>query len=280
MEWSWSNELVLQFLDLYENEPILWNPSHYQHKNREEIYDAWKRIRENMNVDFSVYELKKKKDSLMAAYRTIVNKQKEKNKNGDEEYKPIWFAFEKMASFLKGRSQQKEAVISEENKKTDKGESKEGLSTVTDEEQSKKLFIIKNKRTFREDIEKSQKRVKMVPMTIKENNDALPSTQKPSRLLKQEENTSLQKPTRILNQEDDQYTVLGGFVASEIRSMKSEYLRKKTKRKILQVLMEMNEEEEDCLRNEVYPDPITILTVSGQSDQSTGNHLQVHHQDT
>lgn len=41
---EWPNEVILEFLDYYENEPVIWNASALNHKNRNEIYDAWKRI--------------------------------------------------------------------------------------------------------------------------------------------------------------------------------------------------------------------------------------------
>lgn len=40
---EWSNERVLEFLDLYENEPVIWNTKHSEHKNRNVFNDAWKK---------------------------------------------------------------------------------------------------------------------------------------------------------------------------------------------------------------------------------------------
>ncbi|KAF0705177.1 MADF domain-containing protein, partial [Aphis craccivora] len=31
---EWSNELILEFLDLYEQEPCIWNPKHPHHKKQ------------------------------------------------------------------------------------------------------------------------------------------------------------------------------------------------------------------------------------------------------
>lgn len=57
---EWSNEVVLEFLSLYEAEPIIWNPRDPNHKNRNSIHDAWKRIEEQMSIKYSIAELKKK----------------------------------------------------------------------------------------------------------------------------------------------------------------------------------------------------------------------------
>ncbi|KAG8264814.1 hypothetical protein J6590_004839 [Homalodisca vitripennis] len=113
---EWPNELVLDFLQYYENEPVIWNPSHPNHKNRNEIYDAWKRIESKMGNKFSVTELKKKKDSLMASFRTCLKKVKESCKSGagsDDIYKPNWFAYEIMERFLKDKNLPRETLSSE-----------------------------------------------------------------------------------------------------------------------------------------------------------------------
>ena len=44
LEMAWKNEVTLKFLDIYQKEPIIWDPSHKQHKSRNDVYDAWKRI--------------------------------------------------------------------------------------------------------------------------------------------------------------------------------------------------------------------------------------------
>ncbi|CAH1996259.1 unnamed protein product [Acanthoscelides obtectus] len=79
---EWSNETVLQFLDFYEQESLIWKPWLSDHKNRNLVFDAWKRIEKNMGGKYSVTELKKKKDSLMASFRACNNKVKESTKSG------------------------------------------------------------------------------------------------------------------------------------------------------------------------------------------------------
>lgn len=113
---EWPNELVLDFLTFYEIEAVIWNPALPNHKNRNEVYDAWKRIEEKMEKKFTVTELKKKKDSLMASYRTWLKKVKDTIKSGagtEDIYKPNWFAYEMMDRFLKDKNVPRETLTSE-----------------------------------------------------------------------------------------------------------------------------------------------------------------------
>ncbi|XP_014245539.1 uncharacterized protein LOC106664372 [Cimex lectularius] len=100
---EWSNKVIMEFLDLYEGEPSIWNLHHADHKDRNNIYEAWKRIQGSISVDCSLKELKKKKEALMATYRKLALKVKKSSKNHtrtEEAFKPKWFAYEKMESFL------------------------------------------------------------------------------------------------------------------------------------------------------------------------------------
>jgi len=115
---EWSNDLVSEFLELYEKEPSIWNPSDPWHKNRNNIQDSWKNISDNLSVKFSISELKKKKDSLMSTFRKLASKVRasKKTESGtDDVYKPDWFANEKMATFLHGVFQPRMTISSEVN---------------------------------------------------------------------------------------------------------------------------------------------------------------------
>lgn len=100
---DWSNELVAEFLHLYEQQPIIWNSKHERHKQRNAIHDAWKEIEMKFSGNYPLKDLKKKKDTLMATYRKLHTKVKSSMKMGsgaDEVFKPDWFAYEQMAKFL------------------------------------------------------------------------------------------------------------------------------------------------------------------------------------
>jgi len=54
----------------------------------------------------------------------------------------------------------------------------------------------------------------------------------------------MQKALHILNEKEDQYDVFGKYVATELRNLSSEYLRKKLKRKFQKAILEISEEDE------------------------------------
>ncbi|KAG8227151.1 hypothetical protein J437_LFUL001695 [Ladona fulva] len=100
---EWTNEVTMEFIDLYEGEPSIWNPQNPDHKDGNKTYDAWKHIQASISVECSMKELKKKKENLMVTYRKLAQKVKNSMKTGTrakEAYKPEWFAYQKMASFL------------------------------------------------------------------------------------------------------------------------------------------------------------------------------------
>lgn len=54
---EWSNDEVIEFLQLYESHPrqfcvpIIWNPRHPDHKNRNIVHDAWKEMENQLRLD-------------------------------------------------------------------------------------------------------------------------------------------------------------------------------------------------------------------------------------
>lgn len=115
---EWPNELVLKFLEVYENEPVIWNSTMPNHKNRNYVFDAWKRIETKLGNKYSINELKNKKDSLMASFRACVKKVKDSCKSGagsDDIHKPTWFAYDAMEKFLRDRVKPRETLGSEVN---------------------------------------------------------------------------------------------------------------------------------------------------------------------
>ena len=58
---KWSNELILEFIKLYEQEPCIWNPKHPKHKLRNSVHDLWDNISKSLNQKYSTSDLKRKK---------------------------------------------------------------------------------------------------------------------------------------------------------------------------------------------------------------------------
>ncbi|XP_053605657.1 uncharacterized protein LOC128672486 [Plodia interpunctella] len=96
---SWTNEVVLEFLELYRREQHLWDPKHPLHRNRGEVNNAWVRIQSSLGINCSIIDLKKKKESLMTSFRMHFNKKK----RCQEAYQTTWFAYPLMESFLGGK---------------------------------------------------------------------------------------------------------------------------------------------------------------------------------
>lgn len=98
---EFNNEFSLKFLAHYRTEPALWDALSPQYKDRKENVDAWIRLSESLQIP--IPELKKKKDSLMATFRGHKRKKEASIRSGatgSDIYKPIWFAYEIMESFL------------------------------------------------------------------------------------------------------------------------------------------------------------------------------------
>ncbi|CAH2004357.1 unnamed protein product [Acanthoscelides obtectus] len=98
---DWTNDFTLQFLEGYKNEPVLWNPKHKFHKDKRRVGEAWERLSDKLGLSVAI--LKRKKESLMATFRSITRRKKAiiKTENGSSDcYRPVWFAYELMDSFL------------------------------------------------------------------------------------------------------------------------------------------------------------------------------------
>ncbi|KAJ8713593.1 hypothetical protein PYW07_013963 [Mythimna separata] len=97
---SWSNEETFKFIDLYKRETLIWNPKHEHYKDRTKVQEAWNRLEYGMQIP--VAELKKKKETLMTAFRLHYKKILQSIRANEEEiYKPIWIFYEPLESFLK-----------------------------------------------------------------------------------------------------------------------------------------------------------------------------------
>lgn len=93
---SWTNDNVLEFIDLYRRERALWDPKHPQCRNRNEISEAWQRIQSCLSIcGCSISDLKKKKESLMTSFRFHWYRRKK-----NPHYRTTWFAYNAMETFL------------------------------------------------------------------------------------------------------------------------------------------------------------------------------------
>lgn len=91
-EMEWTNQVIFEFLTLYQNEPALWNSANAEHKNKQNTYDAWSRIKTELGDGImTITEIKRKRDNLMSTYRRLRSKVKASKPTGtgtSDVYKP------------------------------------------------------------------------------------------------------------------------------------------------------------------------------------------------
>jgi hypothetical protein len=101
---EWSNKDIFKFIELYKSESVIWDPKNASHSDRNKVHSAWERIKvglEEAGKQFSVKQLKTKKDALMATFRKLSQRVRQSMKTGtDEVYKPDWIFFDALAKFL------------------------------------------------------------------------------------------------------------------------------------------------------------------------------------
>ena len=113
---EWNTELIMEFINLYEKHPVLWDPKHSNHKNRNSLNDAWLDIASEFSIDVTVELLRKKKESLMATYRTLSRKVRDSETTGSgtkDVYNPSWFAYDAIDRFI-GATGKKTTSLSSE----------------------------------------------------------------------------------------------------------------------------------------------------------------------
>nr|CAI5867026.1 unnamed protein product [Callosobruchus analis] len=74
-----------------------------EHKNRNAVADAWKRIRNNVGMTCTTLALKRKRKSLMSTYRLYRKKYQDSFRSGasaSEIFRSSWFAYELIYSLL------------------------------------------------------------------------------------------------------------------------------------------------------------------------------------
>lgn len=113
---EWNNNQTLEFIELYEKYPVLWNPRHSGHKNKNLLLDAWMKLASELSTEIPVATLKKKKESLMSTYRTLRKKVSNSETTGtgtDDVYHPTWFAYQAIDRFIRAVGTKRPSLNSE-----------------------------------------------------------------------------------------------------------------------------------------------------------------------
>lgn len=96
----WPPEKILQLIQLYKENPVLWDPCHKDFKNSDVKSIIWTNIAETLGLR----DAEKKMNILTVQFRRELKKIRERMQAGktEEEAATTWFAFEAM-SFLKDK---------------------------------------------------------------------------------------------------------------------------------------------------------------------------------
>lgn len=118
MDCHWTNELTLEFLDVYEKHPVLWNSCYPGHKNKNILHDAWIEVANELSVTMTVVALKKKMESLMSTYSALRKKIVDSETTGSgssDLYCPSWFAYNAIDRFIRVQNTKIPSLNSEVN---------------------------------------------------------------------------------------------------------------------------------------------------------------------
>jgi len=77
---EWTEESVIEFIELYKRKEIIWDPKHPMHFNKIRTQDAWEELGKEMNRP--VDECKKKMETLLSTLRR--EKMKTRKSSGTE----------------------------------------------------------------------------------------------------------------------------------------------------------------------------------------------------
>lgn len=91
LEMEWTSQKVLELLDLYHKQPLLWNSTLKKRKDEEERFKMYENIANELGCSPDV--VKSKIDNLRSQYDKEVEKEKHYRACGSL-YKSRWFAFE------------------------------------------------------------------------------------------------------------------------------------------------------------------------------------------
>jgi len=98
---SWTNNRVIELIEDIKEHRVLWDPKDVYYKSKTKKFDCFKNL--SIKYQCTVDEIKKKWTNLLQVYRSCRRKIKCTSKSGagrDEVYKPLWFAYDYMNTFM------------------------------------------------------------------------------------------------------------------------------------------------------------------------------------
>lgn len=105
---NWPPEKILRLIEIYRENPVLWDPNHKDFKNTDVKNRLWNEIAEVIGSR----DAEKKMNILVVQYRRELKKIRERIAAGktEEQAATKWFAFEAM-SFLKGKIRRQKQIL-------------------------------------------------------------------------------------------------------------------------------------------------------------------------
>lgn len=110
---EWTNEKVLQLIEVYREHPLLWDCHLSEYKNRNRRADALNEIALSFGVDKT--EIDRKIKNLLSHFARELKREANSTKSGsgsDNVYKSKWFAFDSM-QFLRDRNKPRNTTDTE-----------------------------------------------------------------------------------------------------------------------------------------------------------------------
>ena len=83
-EMEWTQESVVELIELYKRKEIIWDPKHPIHFNKIRKQDAWEELGKVMNKPID--ECKKKMGNLLSSLRWKKMKMRKSSGTGHDEY--------------------------------------------------------------------------------------------------------------------------------------------------------------------------------------------------
>nr|XP_026483151.1 uncharacterized protein LOC113391404 [Vanessa tameamea] len=212
---DWTNETVMRFLELYQTHPCIWDPKNRSHKNKTRLSDAWTDIKNKLAEPCTVQELKKKKESLMAAYRGYRTKIKKSETPGgkSEVYRPTWFAYSLMDSFLGTIYKCTLQINTEDKVHRDSQDDRGEINIIVESDESNQEQKYSAHATFQHGTNQSPPvQPKSSPITARRKHPE-PQQTKPQ--------TDQSKQT-VSHEEDDECSIFGKLIAKKMRKLSEE----------------------------------------------------------
>ncbi|KAG7163452.1 putative Alcohol dehydrogenase transcription factor Myb/SANT-like-containing protein 22 [Homarus americanus] len=205
----------------YGRFPELWNVSLMEYRNKEKKANAVKEIAKILNIPES--EITRKWHNLRCQMNSEIRKLKKKKRSigaDDVVLKSTWEFFDTLHFMI--------------------GCNKPQGSTSANMALSFSQNVVKEE--FTQPSEQCQDFV--TPSTSGIEHDKKKCSGKNKKVEHLEEQAALKKAIDVLNKPQDDYSVFGDYVASELRQLRSDENRKILKRTIMKAIIEMGEKED------------------------------------